>query len=67
MNMILGPHIEDEEKDYTMYMEMAEEFEAEGHPGEAAILRDIAGEEKIHAHYLKEIGHKLGTHQEEMA
>ena len=53
--MIISDHIMEEEKDSKMYMDMAEEFESEGHPGAAAILRDMAHEEMIHAKHLKEI------------
>lgn len=57
--MIIHDHVLEEEKDAEMYMEMADEFEKEGHPGEAAILRDIAHEEMIHAKHLKNLEKNL--------
>lgn len=60
---MISDHIIEEEKDAKMYLDMAEEFENEGHPGEAAILRDIAHEEMIHYKHLKNIEKNLAQNR----
>ena len=57
MNNMTSLHAQAEEemRDSMMYQDLAEEFDQEGHHGEAAILRDIAHEEMMHSKHLKDI------------